>query len=486
MKKIYDRLTLRVRLTFLYAGLLAVILSILGITFFVDTRSLLINYVASHLRARAKPVIEHWLYPEAAVPSGSSHALRQPDSEHLKQIADPIARDLTSRNTVALVLDRKGNPIAKGRRLPEEPVPPPPEHSYYSQALAGKNEVTYIVPQNGHRTLVILIPLRQRPAGSSILGVVQLSSPLTPVENTLFHHGVSLAIGTAITLIIGSCLGFLLISSALAGLNRMVHTCREISEGDLSQRVNLPRHEDEIGTLAKAFDEMVDRIESTIDAQRRFIANAAHEIRTPLTALRGSLEVLLRGSQDDPASFSRLSQGMYRDVMRLTRLCEQLLDLARLEISGKIHKEPLMLDEFFKRFSQQARTLAREHEVVIREGPLVRVPADPDILEQILLNLIHNAIQHSEKARTITLGWALIPDQVEIRVADEGEGIRPEDIGHIFEPFFRGGGSASGGGKGTGLGLAIVKAMVEAHNGQISVESQRGKGTVFRIYLPLQ
>lgn len=476
MQKIWNKFTLRVRLTLLYSGLLAVILGILGVTFFVDTRTLLINYTASHLRARAKPVIDHWLYEKG------SHV---PTSDELKQIAGLLARDLTSRNTVAMILNGKGVPIANGKVLPEEPSPPHPESLYYLQALAGKNEVSYIVSRQKHRSLVVLIPLRQSPTSEEILGVVQLSSPLTSVEQTLFRHGLSLAMGTLITLFIGSGLGFLLISSALAGLNRMINTCQQISAGDLTQRVNLPRHQDEIGKLAQTFDEMVDRIESTLDAQRRFIANAAHEIRTPLTALRGSLEVLLRGSQDDPAAFGRLSQVMYQEVMRLTRLCEQLLDVARVELSNKIQKKALKLDGFFSGFMQQAKILAKEQEVVLKQGPVVTVVADPDMLKQILLNLINNAIQHSRKDSTITLGWCLIPGQVEIWVADDGEGILPEDIAHIFEPFYRGGSSASQGVKGTGLGLTIVKTMVEAHNGQIKVKSQLGKGTVFLFSLPV-
>jgi len=476
VKKIGNKLSLRARLTLMYSGLLAVIVCILGITFFVDTRSLLIHYTASHVRAGAKPVIEQWLYEKGS---------RFPTSDDLKQIAELLARDLTSRNTVAVILDSKGVPIATGKLLPEEPSPPQPESFYYLQALAGKNEVSYIISQQKHRSLVILIPLRQSPTSEKILGVAQVSSPLTSVEQTLFRHGLSLAVGTLITLFIGVGLGFLLISSALAGLNRMIHTCQEISAGDLTQRVNLPRHQDEIGKLAHAFDEMVDRIESTLDAQRRFIANAAHEIRTPLTALRGSLEVLMRGSQDDPASFARLSQGMYQEVMRLSRLCEQLLDLARLEIASKIQKRPLKLDEFFSGLMQQARILAQGQTVVIKQGPPITVLADPDMLKQILLNLIKNAIQHSGRKSTITLGWRFIPDQVEIWVADDGEGIPPGDIPYLFEPFYRGSSSASKGVKGTGLGLTIVKTMVEAHNGQIKVKSQLGKGTDFIFNLPL-
>ncbi len=474
--KLWDKLSLRTRLTLLHSGLLALIVCILGVTFFIDTRNLLIENTASHLRARAKPIIEHWLY-------GQKNHL--PTSDDLKQIAKSLARDLTSRNTVALILDKHGKTIANGKMLPEEPSPPSPNPVYYSQALAGKNEVNYIISQSNHHTLVILIPLRQTPTSQKIIGVVQLSSPLTSVEQTLFYHGLYLATGALITLFMGFGLGFLLTSSALRGLKRVINICQEISKGNLNLRVNLPKRQDEIGQLAHAFDKMVECIESTFEAQRRFVANAAHELRTPLTVLRGSLDVLLRGSQDDPAAVTRLSQGMYQEVTRLARLCDQLLDLAKLETSTKIQKRPLNLNDFFKNFITQAQLLTQGRRIVLREGPFVTLVVDPDMLKQILFNLLYNAIQHTDETGTITLGWKLTPNQVEIWIADNGEGISPQDLPHIFEPFYRGKNVTSKRIKGTGLGLTLVKSMVEAHNGYIKVDSQLGKGTVFTFRLPL-
>ena len=470
---------LRVRLTLLYVGLLAALLCLLGSGLYWDTRRFLIESTALRLRAQAKPVIEHWLSSPPPPPPAD-------DSSILARIAPSLAADLTSRDTVALVLDAEGETLAVGRRLLEEPVPPPPDPRYYSRALAGENEVNYIASLDGEHVLVLLIPLRSAPGSADILGVVQLSTSMSPVEQLLTRQRLLLGLGSAFALAIGTLLGLWLTTSALQGLTRMVATCRRIAAGDLSQRVNLPHHNDEVGQLARAFDEMVSRIEDAFEAQRNFVASAAHELRTPLTAIQGSLEVLMMGAQDDPAAVARLTQGMYREATRLSRLCEQLLDLARLRTPTYLHRRPVPLAEFLADFLQQARLLARDDgEVVLRPGPSLTVHADPDALTQILFNLVANGLQHAGPGVTVTIGWEETAGYARLWVADDGPGIPPEILPHIFEPFYRGDRSRSRRQGGAGLGLTLARALVEAHGGRISVQSTPGAGTTFSLTLPL-
>ncbi|MBW1973069.1 MAG: HAMP domain-containing histidine kinase [Spirochaetes bacterium] len=482
MLKIWNKFSLRARLSLLYVGLLTLSICVVGIHSYWNVWHLLFYNTANHLRAQAKPVIEHWLYSKSdqgkVLPSVS-------ESFSLAKIAKPLAYDLTSRNTVAIILDKNGKILATGKRLPEEPLPPSPNSYYYSRALAGENEVNYQTVVNNEPTLVLLIPLRATPVSRKILGVAQISTSLSPISQILFKHGMMLILVAAITLMAGGGLGFILISSALKNLRKMVNICQDISKGDLSQRVNFSYYHDEIGMLAGAFNNMVARIEAIFESQRRFVANAAHELRTPLTALQGSLEVLLRGSQDDPSAVAKLSRGMYQEVTRLIRLCEQLLGLSRLDSSSNIQKKLLNLNEFFDDFIQQAKLLALDRNVVLKKGPFVYVKADANILSQILFNLIYNAVQHTEEGGNIILGWRLVPDEVEIWVSDDGEGIAPEDIPHIFEPFYQGKSSDRKGNKGAGLGLSLVKAMVEAHSGYVEAKSQLGKGTTIKFNLPL-
>ena len=463
----WRNLSLRVRLTLLYVGLLALLLATLGGALYWDFQNFLLTSTATRLRAQAKPVID------ALMTTGDQRAQAQ-----------TLARNLTSRDTAALIIAPDGSVIASGKTLPEEPAPPPPDPAHYHRALAGDNEVTYETGPDDDRQLVMLIPWRSAPGGPDILGVIQLSTPLAPIERILWRQKLALGLGIMLTLLAATAGGLWLTSSALRPLSRMTDTCERIAEGDLSQRVNLPERGDEIGRLASAFDHMVARLEAAFQAQRRFVANAAHELRTPLTAIRGSLEVLMRGAQDDPAAAARLTQGMYREVVRLSRLSEQLLDLSRIGAPAAIHKQSVALTSFFEAFLAQAQLLARERTVALEPGPDITLFADPDALTEMLFNLVDNAVQHTTEGGVITLGWAAKGDTTELWVADDGEGIAPQDLPHIFEPFYRGDASRSRRQGGSGLGLALVQALAQAHGGRISVSSQPGQGARVAITLP--
>ncbi len=465
------KLSLKTRFSLLYATLLILSVGILGWYSYWNVWHLLVENTSAHLRARAKPVIEHWLSAQG-ITAGDS-ALTGISRQALRT----LAVDLTSRNTAACILDKSGRILVDGKRLPEEPEPPAPQMAYVRRALKGENEITY---RDGNR-LVLLIPIRPNPGKPPVLGVIQLSVSLNEINRILFRHGLMLLIAMMVILSLGAILGAWLISLSLKDLQALSKTCSEISGGDFGRRVAVSGRSDEIGQLAGAFNAMLDKLEATFAAQRRFTANAAHELLTPLTALRGSLEVLLRGAQDDPAAVARLSKGMYREVTRLIRLCEQLLGLARLESSVNLQKEALNLTRFFRDFVRQAQRLAPKQKIVVNEGPDVTLPADPNMLQQIFLNLFTNAVRHSTPDKAICFSWRLIPGEVEILVQDAGSGISPEVLPRVFEPFF----SASDRRNGAGLGLALVKSMTEAHGGRVTIESEVGKGTTVRVVLPL-
>ncbi len=477
--KVWPRLSLRGRLAVLYAVLLVVSVVLVGCYSYWNIWQLFINSKGSHLRARAKPVIEHWL--EAQHLAGPFSP--RPDLASRDVLS--LAHDLTSRDAVAVILDRNGRLIASGRRLPEEPVPAPPEDPYVRKALAGNNEVTYRRQVGGQQVLVLLIPLRPRPGSPEILGVAQISALLTDINQILFRHGATLISMGAAILILGIVAGYWLIGVSLKDLRGLLAACHQISRGNFSPRAHLPYRRDEIGQLAEAFNRMVDRLEATFASQQRFVANAAHELLTPLTGLRGSLEVLLRGAQDDPVAVARLCRGMYGEANRLIRLCDQLLGLSRLESASNVRKKPILLSAFLDEFKSQAEVLTRGRPLIVQEGPHVTVFADPDLLKQVLLNLLSNALRYSPPEASVIIGWKLVPGLVEIRVSDQGEGMDAHTLSHAFEPFFRGKEAAVSGEKGAGLGLALAKSMVAAHGGAMRIESARGKGTTVFFTLPL-
>lgn len=483
-----NKLPLRLRLTALYVALLAVLLVALGAAVYLDTRHFLLTTTAVRLRAQAKPIIDQWRGSLELDLTGAGDARPQLSSiltQRQRDIAAELARALTSRDTAAVILDGHGRYLADGQALPEEPAAAEPQPAYIARALAGENEVDYIGYASGLRALVILIPLRRSHDDPLVIGVAQLNTSLAPIDGILLEQRLLLGGGTVFALVLGTLGGLALTGSALAPLKRMVATCRHIAAGDLKQRINLTQRQDEIGQLAGAFDNMLARLEQVFTAQSRFIADAAHELRTPLTALGGVVEVLLRGSQDDPVVVNRLLQAMHREVTRLTQLAEQLLDMTRIDAPDMLRRQTLDLSSFLEEFLQQTRLLPYGRKISLESGESVMLSVDPDALKQVFFNLVSNAAHHTGEPGRICVRWRTEGDRVCVRVEDNGEGIAPDDLPHIFEPFYRGDRSRSRRRGGTGLGLALARSVVAAHGGNISVESQPGSGSVFTISLPL-
>jgi len=480
MPDFFNQFSLRTKLVSLYAALLILSIALVSYYSYWNIWQLLIIDKSSHLRARAKPTIEHWLIVQGLT---KPDAIKRNFTSHSTLI---LARTLTSRDTIAVVFNRKGKIIANGKCLPEELVAPIIKNQYFKQAISGKNEITYFDEINEQRVLVFLIPIRIQPGNGYIFGVIQISTSLSDINKILFHHVSKQVIAIAIILGSGILFGYWLIGMSLKELHILSTSCQEIAKGNFSQRPQTKNRQDEIGKLAASFNLMSDKLEKLFASQKRFVANAAHELLTPLTGLRGSLEVLLRGAQDDPEAVNRLCKGMYKEVNHLIRLCDQLLGLSCLENTANISKKQLVLSNFMKEFEQKIRQLTQTHSIIIQQGPFLTLLADPDLLEQILLNLFSNAIRYSLPEAPIVLGWKLLPEHVEISVTDQGKGIDKETLSHVFEPFYRGKNQKLLEEKGSGLGLSLVKSMVQAHEGSIRIESTLCKGTTVFFILPLQ
>ena len=260
-----------------------------------------------------------------------------------------------------------------------------------------------------------------------------------------------------------------------------------VAEGDLSARVPVPRHGDnEFKRLAQSFNRMTEELERADQRRRNLTADVAHELRTPLHIIQGNLEGIL----DDVYSPSVEHIGATLDETRLlARLVDDLRTLSLAE-AGQL---PLvwesvdvtdLLADVSTSFSGQAEAAGIALRVETGDG-LPAITADVGRLDQVLSNLMANALRHTPSGGTITLQAEPIRDGVRITVRDTGEGIPAEDLPYIFDRFWRGDRSRSrAGGAGSGLGLAIARQLVQIHNGRIGVESEQGQGTTFTIELP--
>jgi len=295
-----------------------------------------------------------------------------------------------------------------------------------------------------------------------------------------------LAVAYPVTLATASIGGVFLAGRALSPIAKITRLARRISADDLNQRLELALPEDEIGQLAHTFNDMIARLEAAFRRQRQFTADASHELRTPLTAVKGQIEVAL-SRRRDPDVYRDVLQAVNEEVDRLIRLVGSLLTLARAD-AGEIPvaAEPIDLRDLVSAAVEQVRTAAKERDVAIGlEGAgNVRLQADQDLLLQLVLNLLDNALKHTGRGGQVTVGWGADDGLAQLWVRDTGVGIAAEHLGRVFDRFYRVDKARSRSEGGAGLGLSISRWIVEAHGGRISVESSPGQGATFTVALP--
>jgi two-component system OmpR family sensor kinase len=237
---------------------------------------------------------------------------------------------------------------------------------------------------------------------------------------------------------------------------------------------------------------MLERLEESFEAEReakeqmrRFVADASHELRTPLTSIHGFLEVLLRGAANRPEQLHTALNSMLGESQRMKKLVEDLLTLAKLDRTPVVQRTEVRLDQVIAEMEPHLRMLAGDRDVQFDLQPGLTAMCDEDNIKQVVLNLFHNAVQHTDPQRgTIAVRLSAHSRQAELEVRDNGPGIAPEHLPHVFERFYRIDASRTRKQGGAGLGLSISQAIVEAHGGTIEVHSEPGQGATFKVTLP--
>jgi heavy metal sensor kinase len=298
-----------------------------------------------------------------------------------------------------------------------------------------------------------------------------------------------LAAGLPLTILLASIGGYFVAGRTLAPMAQMAALARKITAESLSQRLPVRNPHDEIGTLATIFNETLTRLEQSFNALRQFAADASHELRTPVAALRAIGEAALQTHPDDPARLTETMGQMLEESRRLTKLIDALLVLARAD-SGRL---PMSLEAVNPiTLAAEARelvgVLAEEKRQEIRVKtpalPIPNVMADRELLRLALLNLLDNAIRYSPEGAPITMSVDSEGSAIAIDVMDRGPGIPAKYQEKIFERFYRLDEARSRATGGAGIGLAVARSVLELQHGSLRMKSQEGQGSTFQIRLP--
>jgi signal transduction histidine kinase len=321
------------------------------------------------------------------------------------------------------------------------------------------------------------------------VNTLDLQSDTTKARHDALHYLYTTGLlYFAIIVVIGATGGYLLAKQALRPIAKLTQTARALSTENLDQRINLGGPDDELRELADTFDEMLGRLDQAFDSQRLFVANASHELRTPLSVIRTELEVTLSDPDADPAELRRMGSVVASAAERAQRLVNSLLTLARLQAvgGGELEvTEPVDLAWLVPGALHAVAAEAEEKGVRIEtEVEPATTVGDPRLLERLIGNLVENAIRHNVPGGWLRITTGQTNDKVWLHVANGGTVIPNGDVDRLFEPFRRGAGKVRTATRGAGLGLAIVRLIVEAHEGRLQAAAPPFGGLAVRVELP--
>ena len=353
------------------------------------------------------------------------------------------------------------------------------------QPLQGKPWQGTVLSAKGQEVRLYSRTLSER---GRTVALLQVGESLTHLH-ALLHELVEalLIVGSLVLL---ACAGgsYWLTARAFAPILRLAETARRIKAGDLDQRVPVPRAHDEIHALAVTLNDMLASLDQAFKDQRRFVADASHELRTPVTVIRNKAGITLLGTPTLPEAITVL-QEIGAETERLSHLISDLLALARGdEGEAQFERELVRLDLLVEAVTANAEWLAAERGITltVQTGEPVTLQGDEARLIQVVMNLLDNALRYTHPGGQVAVIVEACQTEARLIARDTGIGIAPEDLPHIFERFYRADGARMRtGSSSSGLGLSIVEWIVRVHGGLITVESQVGQGSCFTVTLPL-
>jgi two-component system, OmpR family, sensor kinase len=318
---------------------------------------------------------------------------------------------------------------------------------------------------------------------NQVVGAVQVGQSMKVIETTLQLVLLILISGTIAATLMAAMGGAFLARTALRPIDKITQAAtRIVGAQDLKQRLPASKTNDEISRLTITINNMLERLDNFFQAQVRLSADVSHELRTPLTAIRGNVDLLRRGAHD-PEELKEALTIIDSELDRMSRIVTDLLLLSQADAGLSLRMGPVELDTIILEVYRQARAISNGVNIHLGHEDQAIIRGDADRLKQLLINLMTNAIKHTASGGDVTISLYRDPEWVRIVVADTGRGIASTALPHIFERFYQ---AENANHKGSGLGLSIAQWIAKAHQGEIKVESELGKGSTFTLWLPVK
>lgn len=320
-----------------------------------------------------------------------------------------------------------------------------------------------------------------------VAGVLVVGQSTESMDRTLGTLRTIILIAYPASLLLALVIGLFLAQRALGPIDRITRSVQRISADDLGQRLDMQLPDDELGRLRDTFNEMLDRLETAFHRQRQFTSDASHELRSPLTIMRGEIEVALSRDRES-GEYRTALESTGTQVARLIGLVNSLLMLARAD-AGELpfQREPVEVSAAVESVIEQLSPLTGKKGIgVVSFGPEVTIPADFTLFLQLLFNLLDNAIRYTPPGGGIRIDWRVQDNMLQLAVTDSGPGIAPEHLPYIFDRFYRADKARARADGGSGIGLSICRWIVESHGGNITASSPLGRGATFSFALPLE
>ena len=336
-----------------------------------------------------------------------------------------------------------------------------------------------------HPMRLILYPIRVE-GGKQYL--VQVGTSLKKMSHTLDKFFIILVVSAPVLLFMSVLGGFLILTRALLPVELVVQTARKITTEDLSLRIPSKNRKDEIGRLITTLNQMISRLERSVSQLKQFSTDASHDLKTPLTVIRGEIDIALRKKRT-PGQYQQTLISVHEEARKLETVIDNLLFLSRIDTRDhRLLFQGVRLDEILLEVFEKTGRLAGEKRIayVITNAESVSVPGDAVLLNRLVLNLLDNAIKYTPEGQKIEISLEIEEKRALLTIRDTGIGIPGESLPFIFDRLYRVDKSRSQKTGGSGLGLSIVKKIADIHDAEVTVKSKLNKGTTVRVYFPIQ